>query len=228
MAGLGAYSQITWPGVGKIDDCGVIATFWALVAAGIVTQTGLGTVSAFRIAGGRAADNSGIDNADILKALNKLFPQAGATAYRGGIAGFTKALKAGYVASLAVNSAMLPAYLQFGFKGLHQVSVIYQKGQFYVMNPLAVQDSPLLLITAADLLRAAAGFAGAGMMSAILIKWTAGKVPTSTKTTVKPKPAIPRSPRYIPIVKNYIYPTEARGFYNEMHKPTDPLTGGLD
>jgi hypothetical protein len=227
MASLGTYSQKTWPGVGDIDDCWVISTFWALVAAGIIDEWHIPTVYAFRAAAGRPdvqGKASGGSNADIIKALNKLLPQAGARMYNSGISGFKQMLSSGYIASLSVNSSMLPAYLQFGFKGLHQIAVIYQDGQFYVMNPLANQGAPLLLISQAALAKAAGGFAGTGKMSAVLIK--VGGVVLKQIIKDGKRMMLPQPPRDLNapiVVRNYLDPLTVGDFYRARHKEDNVL-----
>lgn len=185
---LGVYNQIRWPGVGDADDCWVIATFWVLVATGVMTRDQLPSVSAYRSAAGvvdRRGRSDGGSNSDTMKALRRVAPRAVAKLYSGGFAGFKQLLAKGYIASLSVNSGRLPGYLQFGFKGAHQVAIVLQGGKFYVMNPLAQQGSALLPISEADLMKAAYALLGDHRVHAVLIKAGVQKAVNNLEAMVK-------------------------------------------
>jgi len=172
VSSLGVYNQVHWPGVGDVDDCWVISTFWVLVAAGILTRDQLPSVHAFRDAAGvpDKPGPTGGSNAEIVRALNKLTPEAGARLFSGNLSGFVHTLKSGYIASLAVNSMYLPSYLRFGFKGRHQIAVVYQNGKLYVMNPLAKEGSSLLQISQVDLALAAITFSQDGRFHGVMVR----------------------------------------------------------
>ena len=168
----GVFNQVLWPGTGDVDECWIIATYWALVISGVVKRKNLPTIKEFRAAAGRPdkPGPTGGNNKIIAKALSILLPKAEVKQYNGNTAGFEKLLKQGYIASLSVDSGDLPAYLQFGFKGNHQISVYYEGGHFWVMNPLAKEGSSLLPISLADLKRAAFSLLGDGKFHAIFIR----------------------------------------------------------
>ena len=160
----------------------------------------------------RAGKADGVNNAQILRALRKLAPKSGAYSYVGGLSGFGTALAKGYVASVSVLSSLLPKYLQFGFQGTHQISVILQGGKYYVMNPLAQEGSALLEISAADLQRAAAGLIGDGKVHAVMIK-----IGVRSYSTGAPLlgPTVLQPPSYR---TSYIDGFEAARFYMARHK----------
>jgi hypothetical protein len=200
--GLGVFNQIRWPGVGDADDCWVISTLWALVASGRVTKENLPSVRAFRDAAGVPdvqGRKDGGSNAQILKALQKLEPGIDAKLYSSNnVVMFRAWLSKGYIADLAVNSGALPKYLQFGFTGLHQISVVMQGGKYYVMNPLAQEGSALLEITEQNLMKAAFAFLKDGRLHGVLIK--AGSIPSAKIVA----PVIPAAPTVIvPIITHF-------------------------
>lgn len=217
MSGLGAFNQIGWTGVGDADECWIIATFWPLVATGVMSREDLPTIEEFRKAAGRPdlPGASGGNNGNLIKALKKLAPGADAKLFVGGLSSFTKQLKSGYIASLSLSSALLPKYLQFGFTGAHQVSVIYQGGKFYVMNPLAKEGSALLEITAAALTKAAGGLFKDGKYHAVLIraKQVPLKVPRRDPVRRDLNPPI--------VIRDYIDPYEVVSFYNGRRPKAD-------
>lgn len=142
-----AISQRTYPGVGDIDDCTVIATFWAARAAGFSGP--LPTVAEFRAAAGRpdTAGATGLTVDNIAKgvagtALDALDWQR----ITGSWDPFAALIRAGHMASLMVLSSKLPAPL--GFAGLHQVGLGWDGG-FRIANPLAPDHSAPAPITEA-------------------------------------------------------------------------------
>lgn len=210
--GLGVFSQLIWEGVFDIDECWIIATYWALVATGVMTRAELPSIKAFRAAAGRLDDpthKSPGNNSNLLKALGKLAPNADAQLFVGGLSAFAKKLQQGYVASLSVESKYLPEYLKFGYDGLHQISVIVQGGKYYVMNPLAKEGSALLQISAAALAKAAGELLNDGKFHAVLIKQEPMKQPVES---LPPRPPSP------PTVNRYINPWEARDRYRKRHE----------
>jgi hypothetical protein len=216
VSDLGVYNQVTWPGVGDADDCWVIATFWSLVAGGVLSKDQLPSVRAFREAAGvpdRRGKADGGNNAQILRALRKLAPKSGAYLYSSGMSGFVTALKKGYVASVSVRSGMLPKNMQFGFKGAHQISVVAKDGKLYVMNPLAQSGSALMEISEADLRRAAAGLMGDGKVHAVMIK-IGVRTYKSVVATIK-GPTVLQPPSYR---TNFLNGFDAKAFYDARHK----------
>jgi hypothetical protein len=221
---LGVFNQIGWTGVGDADECWIIATFWPLVASGVMTRDQLPTIAEFRAAAGRPdrPGPSGGNNKNLIKALKVLAPGAEAKLFVGGLAAFTKQLRSGWIASLSLDSGLLPSYLRFGFQDSHQVSVIFQNGKFYVMNPLAKEGSALLPISAADLSRAAGGLLGDGLYHAVLIR--AGKQDSQPKP-VKPRRVDPVRRDLNPPIdyNNFIDPYEVVSFYNARHPKNKPM-----
>lgn len=211
MATLGTFSQRSWLGVGDLDECWIIATYWALVATGIMRREDLPSIRDFRKAAGRPdkPGPSGGNNDVLMRALRVYAPNADIKNYVGSFEGFKKDLARGYVASLSLLSSQLPAYLQFGFKGAHQVSVYFQGGRFYVMNPLAKEGAPLIQISEKDLRRAAGALFGDNKFHALLIK--AGDAKKITKTQALQQP--PRDLNAPVVVRDYLHPYEARDFY---------------
>jgi hypothetical protein len=225
-SGLGVFNQASWSGVGDVDECWIIATYWALVASGVMRREDLPTIAEFRDAAGRPdlPGPSGGNNHNLMLALKTLIPQADTRLFTGGAASFKKALQSGYIASLSLLSKALPKYLQFGFKGGHQVSVYYQGGKYYVANPLAKEGSALIEVSLAVLLKASGALFGDNKLHAVLIKAPSGG--KKTKTIV---PDFPKRPRDLapPVLEsNYIDPWKARRFYDERN--TRGGASGLD
>lgn len=217
---LGVFNQASWYGVGDVDECWIIATYWALVAAGVMRREDLPTIKQFRDAAGRPdlPGPSGGNNKNLMLALKTLVPQAEAKLFIGGLSSFTKALANGYIASLSVLSSRLPAYLQFGFKGSHQVSVYYQGGKYYVANPLAKEGSGLVEISAAALRLAAGSLFGDGEFHAVLIK--RGNE-AAIKGALKPLPQAPRDLAAPVFTHPYINPWAARDAYRARHPKSE-------
>lgn len=169
----GVFNEVSWPGAGDppghADDCHPMSDFWALVAAGVLTKAQLPTLTAYRLAAG-APDLPGVtvgmDNVQALAAIKKLVPQARAFSYVGTIDGFKAWTKKGAMASLSVDSGLLPADHRFGFLGSHQVAVA---DYFYMMNPLAPSGSAPVFILETDLRRAAEGLHRDGKFHAIIV-----------------------------------------------------------
>lgn len=224
MALLGAFNQVQWGGVGDADECWIIATFWPLVASGVVMRSELPSIATFRAAAGKPdrPGPTGGNNRDLVRALDKLFPDADVKFFIGTASAFFRQLQLGYVASLSVLSSKLPAYLRFGFNGSHQVSVIYQKGKYYVMNPLAREGSALIQISERDLARAAGALLRDGKVHAVLIR--AGKNGKSPTPNPKPRPGdkptarLPRDFNYQVVVRNYIDPYAAGMMYKTRRR----------
>lgn len=230
MASLGAFNQVWWIGAGDADECWIVATYWALVATGVMTRDELPTIKQFRAAAGKPdkPGPTGGSNEDILKGIKALIPGADAKLFAGGITAFEAALKAGYVASLSVLSKNLPKYLQFGFSGAHQISVYYKGGKLYVMNPLAKEGSALIEISARDLVKAGSSLYKDRKLHAVLIK---AKPPSKTVTKAsakapeKKQPERPRDLNAPIIIRNYIDPYQRVHFYEARHRDTNILDG---
>lgn len=168
----GAYSQVTWPGVGDVDDCWVLAPFWALVASRSSTKANLPTVSGFRAAAGVPdvyGRPDGGNNLQALKAILKYFPKSGAYSYVGYAAGFWSRIDKGEVASVSVVSAKLPSTMRHGFLGNHQVCIAKQGTGYYLMNPLQTSGSRPYAITKTQAQVAAFALFGDNKFHAVMI-----------------------------------------------------------
>ena len=210
---LGVFNQVFWPGVGDVDECWVIATYWALVATGVMKREDLPSIRAFRAAAGNPdrPGSTGGSNRDIVRALKKLAPSAKVVKYDGGREGFTAMLKKGFVASLSVRSWSLPKAYQFGYRGNHQISVFYKAGHYYVMNPLARAGSALMEINYNNLVFAANGLLGDKLMHAVFIK--AGQAKAMKAQRATPVHQQPRSLLHVLPQPDYLEPYAARDFY---------------
>jgi len=172
MALPGVFNQVSWPGVGDVDDCQVLSAFWTMVATGWSTKAGLPTVSKFRYEAGNPDDpgrSDGLNNTESLRAINQIWPTAGALSYVGGIEGFKAHLRAGKIASVSVKSSLLPARLRFGFLGLHQIAVAFNGTNVKVMNPLDAMGDPPMTATWAEVRVAAYGVYNDGKVHAIVV-----------------------------------------------------------
>jgi hypothetical protein len=156
----GSFSQVTWPGVGDIDECWIIATYWAIVAAGHRRKNQLPTILAFRDVANRpdAAGPTGGTRANILAGVRGTMPDTKPIEYVGSYEGFLAYLKRGAVASLVVNSGKLPSAIRFGFNGTHQVAVALVGNQLKIMNPLAPDGHEVYNIVSSQLKPAAYGY----------------------------------------------------------------------
>ena len=167
-----SYNQVRWPGVGDVDDCQVIASFWAVVAAGHATKSTLPSVASFRSRAGNPDDPNradGLTNMQSLQAIKYFWPKAGAYSYVSTEAGFNSALKSGHVASVSVNSAKLPSTMRYGFYGLHQIAVVYVGGKYLVMNPLQPSGTAPQPITFTTLVTAAKALLNDGKVHAVIV-----------------------------------------------------------
>lgn len=211
---LGAFNQGSWFGVGDWDECWIVATYWALVAAGVMRREDLPSIKKFRDAAGKPDRRgpTGGNIKDLLLAINTLIPEADARLYVGGVAGFERMLKRGYIASLSVDSGDLPSYLQFGFKGLHQIAVYAQGGKFYVMNPLQKEGSALIEISRRDLMRAAGSLFNDGKFHTLFIRKKGEKALAGLAE--RSLPVRPRDLNAPVVVRDYIDPYETRSRYN--------------
>lgn len=226
MTTLGAFNQLSWAGVGDADECWIIATYWPLVAAGVMPRSQLPTIAEFREAAGRPdkPGPSGGNNSNLVKALNALAPSAEVKKFDGTLSAFSLQLAYGFIASVSLLSSALPKYLQFGFQGAHQVSIFLQSGKFYLMNPLAKEGSSLVQISGADLRRASGALFGDNKIHAVLIRAGAG----GGKDAEPPKPAKakPRQPDdkvYLTPVPVYIKPYASFDFYEERKRKPEVL-----
>jgi len=141
------FNQRKWPGAGDVDDCWVVSAIQAMhVTAPWLRLVG---VKEFRKAAGRP-DVQGEANGGQLRHVKLgcegVFPQwyraADGPRIRVVAGGTWDQLKDDALEhrplSVAVVSAKLPARLQFGFGGYHQITVVAKaSGRWLVANPLA-------------------------------------------------------------------------------------------
>lgn len=203
-----ALNQGVYPGAGDWDDCWVVAAIQAARAVGGrytgpgatiqpeptgTAKVSLPTIPTFRAKSGKP-DVQGVSNggtsADIIKGATGCFPDlqiAKASTTWSGFLHQTKDL--GWVAAVAVLSSALPVSLQYGFKGLHEVSVAYKAGGFDIVNPLAPQGLMPQRISEANLRKAMEGFAK-GVIAAVLFKGASAPAPAPVPVPApKPVPA---------------------------------------
>ncbi len=161
-------SQVSYPGAGDVDDCWVVATVWAALAAD--PDATRPTVPEFRVAA-HVPDRPGPTGGtldDIIRGASAIWPglrisRHDSTEWEP----FMRFLRAGWSASLAVLSSSLPTTLQFGFRGAHQVGVVWHAGQLRLANPLARNGSAPAWIDETAL-RTAARALGRGWIRAAL------------------------------------------------------------
>lgn len=164
-----SYSQLTFPGVGDIDDCVVVATCQAAHALGLPIPT----APAFRKAAG-VPDKPGPTPMSVVsaeKACNTLWPTTRTVMnehFSWHNFGLAMEGTGRRPASCSVLSGALPARLQFGFRGDHQVCVFFQDQTWWLVNPLQPEGTPPHVITATELHTALGSFAGGGNVAAVL------------------------------------------------------------
>lgn len=172
-------SQRTYPGVGDIDDCWVVATIWAIRRATHQSQN-LPNSRTYRAAAGDPDDGykDGGTVGEITQANNRLYPQIADVTFQRqyGWAAFEGYLNKGYTASLAVRSSYLPSTLRYGFWGTHQVAVFKRSGKYYIMNPLQPAGTAPRVISETALKNATYKFANGWVMASLIPPINLGKV----------------------------------------------------
>jgi hypothetical protein len=170
-------SQVGYPAAGDIDDCWVVATVWAAVAAD--PHAIRPTVTEFRAHAGRPDRRgpTGGTLAHVLRGSLAQWPHLAIAGYESSSWDvFEKRLRAGRIASLGVTSAELPANLQFGFRGGHQIGVVYINGQWLVANPLARDGAKPIACPVAYLQAAARRHGGGKILAALFEPWEGSMV----------------------------------------------------
>lgn len=160
-------TQVGYPGAGDIDDCAIVATFWAARAAGYTGS--LPTVAEFRAAAGvpDKPGPTGLLNTQVWRGvqgtvLATLHPIMRAMQPWDV---FADALKRGEIASVALDSSKLPSSLRYGFLGAHRVGLAW-RNRWLLANPLGPDQSAPLPI-AEDTLKAAILANGGGFVYAV-------------------------------------------------------------
>jgi NAD-dependent oxidoreductase involved in siderophore biosynthesis len=155
------FNQVRWPLAGDTDDCWVVATIQAVNA--VAPWLNLPSVRAFREAAGDP-DNGVRDGGNVTEIMDGI---------RGtwpAIAGSIKSIRqqpwatlvshltAGRPVSVAVKSSLLPARLQYGFGGAHQICIVRKGVRFLLANPLAPVYSSWDVVTLDELRAAIMGY----------------------------------------------------------------------
>lgn len=152
-------SQIGYPGAGDIDDCWVVSTVWAEQASR--PGSFKPTVPQFRAKADRpdAPGATGGNISNVYNGARGTWPTLPITLYKSAqVEPLINAVKAGRIASVALDSSALPARLRFGFMFKHQCGLASPDGtHLLLMNPLASSGSALLAITPSELARAMLG-----------------------------------------------------------------------
>jgi len=159
---LAVMDQRLAKGAGDIDDCWVVATIWAARFADPALE--IPDVPTFRVAADslnvQGEDNGG-NNDRITRGVRGLWSHLDVIDFRlddwDELMGH---LKAARPVSLGLISGKLSAAHQFGFRGPHQVGVVWDGERLRVMNPLGVQGSQPHSISERELSRAALALDG--------------------------------------------------------------------
>jgi hypothetical protein len=163
------FSQRTWPGAGDVDDCWVVSAIQC--ADAVAPWLTLLTVRQFRAHAGDPDDDvaDGGNVADLVQGIGSAWPRLAplCTPVRGDRlwVDVLAAIKAGRPMSLCVSSAKLTH--QYGFSGLHQVTVFWDGISLRVANPLAADRSIPTRILGATLQAAAQAY-GNGKVYGVL------------------------------------------------------------
>jgi hypothetical protein len=184
MALPGVFSQRSWPGAGDVDDCWVVATIWAAVAADPAAVRP--SVTTFRAAAGDpddgVTDGGSLD--EVIRGARKVWPALPVRPFASAdFDAFLAAVRSGSPASLAVWAGKLPAGLRFGFLRAHQVGIGWDAG-LWLMNPLATSGARPLAISASALKTAAvAPELGYGGLRAALFDEEPAMIPAAITDT---------------------------------------------
>ncbi len=211
-------SQLTYWGVGDIDECSILATYWAAMAAGY--EGTLPSIEAFRKAAGRPdlPGPTGLTNAQVgAGIMGTGLGQMDVVSLAGGTtwAAFVSHMASGAAATIAVTAGLLPSKYRYNFAGGHRVGVAFQNGKWYIADPLAKGGSRPLEISEADLRRAALGFGG-GSVSGILFRGKGMSSSESGKAEVLPTPVpVPAMPS---VLTMYDSGSAIGSFYRGRHE----------
>src|SRR5687768_13980685 len=155
------FSQTTWPGIGDIDDCWVLASMQAVHA--VAPWLKLPGVKRFRAEANRPDSPNRPDPGDehdMARALRRLYPDLRIEVVDGGdFSDFAAKVESGRPAALIVRSSALPDDLQHGFKEIHAITVAFDDELGWVVaNPLAKAHSKPEPIQKKALEKAVKGF----------------------------------------------------------------------
>lgn len=138
-------NQVTWPGVGDIDDCWVLSALQCVLA--VQPQRHLVGVPLFREKAGNPDDPNEPDGgnlAQIVRGVVGCYPVFDGLLRRLRGASWPElvaVLNEGRPVSLSIVSGKLPVRYQYGFAGLHQVTLALDHGTRKFANPLAKAQS---------------------------------------------------------------------------------------
>ena len=151
---LAAVSQVHWPGVGDIDDCAVIATFYAAMASGF-PKASLPTVAEFRKAAGRpdAPGATGLSQPAVWAGVmgTALAGQSPVNLSTRDWSIIVNHLRGGHQLSVALDTRKLPVAMRCGFLGWHRCGASFDGSRFRLMNPLQDDGDAPFVITLAQL-----------------------------------------------------------------------------
>lgn len=139
----GIFNQAVYPEAGDVDDCWVVATVWAAIAADPTLRRP--TVTEYRKHAGDPDDGirDGGSHQEVMDGARGVWPDAQIVSFFEQMTewpAFMAHLRDGGVASLALISGKLPVTHQYGFLGAHQVGIAYDGG-LLIANPLAANGS---------------------------------------------------------------------------------------
>lgn len=173
------FNQKVYPGAGDVDDC--VPTSMIQAYATQPAHKPLPTIPQFRAAAG-VPDKPGPTGLTIAQAAigaRKLWSETPIVAQAFTWADFTARAYANggrTPISLSLDSGALPVALRYGFDGLHQVTVWYEGGKWWIANPLQANGSAPRTISSSALHKAGGAFAGDGKMYAVIFP----RVPLAT------------------------------------------------
>lgn len=195
-------SQITYFGVGDIDECAIIASFWAARQAGFTGR--LPTISEFRRVAGRPdrPGSTGMHNSQIWKGVLGTGLGVGATQLKSGTtwSSFLQQMRIGAAASVSIVSGALPTGYRYGYQGRHQVGLVWENGQWYIADPLAPDGSGPIAISEAALKKAIFAYSGLNKVTGVLFSQVAASAKTPPAPVAPDGPPLPGAwPRPRPV-----------------------------
>ena len=156
------FSQTSWPGIGDVDDCWVLASLQAVHT--VAPWLKLPGVRVFREKAG-VPDVAGQldvgDEEDMKRGLDALYPTLGHELVQGmPFQDFVEKLRSGRPAAVIIKAGDLPAALQHVYQGIHAVTVAFddETGEILMADPLAKAHSKPVPITQPALRKAIEGF----------------------------------------------------------------------
>jgi hypothetical protein len=156
------FSQKSWPGIGDVDDCWVLASLQAVHT--VAPWLKLPGVKVFRDKAG-VPDTPGQldvgDEVDMKRGLDALYPTLGVRLVDGmPFQDFVELVRSGRPAAVVIKAGDFPASLQFGYEGIHAVTVAFddETGNLLIADPLAKPHSKPVPISQPALRTAIEGF----------------------------------------------------------------------